>query len=250
MFIDADDYVSNAYVHDLLTKLSKHENADMVIGGFTEAGKDSSRSFWKKDEQMVSLPEFKRDFYQYSGLGLLSNVFSKIYKKRLLGKDRFDQSLSIGEDYIFNLNYYSKCQNILFVSNADYFYNVGNATSAMHAYNKNRFACEKQVYCAVKLFRYGEIKWADDLADGYFCGIGIRQVFDICSQDAAWSSKKKEMRAVLEDDLYKVVISRSSKGQGFKAAILQTLCKHRNYNLIRFAVFARLKTKKMRRRKR
>ena len=158
MFIDADDYVSNAYVHDLLTKLSKHENADMVIGGFTEAGKDSSRSFWKKDEQMVSLPEFKRDFYQYSGLGLLSNVFSKIYKKRLLGNDRFDQSLSIGEDYIFNLNYYSKCQNILFVSNADYFYNVGNATSAMHAYNKNRFACEKQVYCAVKLFRYGEIK--------------------------------------------------------------------------------------------
>ena len=243
MFVDADDYVSATYIENLMGDLSRYDDADLVIGDFVVDGEGFSHDAWEKGEEKVSLEQLKTDFDSYKVL--LTIVFSKVYIKRLLGENRFDPTISIGEDFVFNLNYFSKCRNILFVGNADYFYNVGNASSAMSVYNKKRFIYEERVYRAAKLFRYGEIVCNGDLRDEYFCSVGMRQMVDICLQDASWKDKKKEMSAVLNNNLYKSVVRRHYKEQGFKTNILRILCKNRNYTLIRLAVAARFKIKKL-----
>ncbi len=247
MFVDSDDFLSPEYVNDLISKFDESLNPDIVIGGFTWGCNGKRKVVDIDEERVVSLRALKKDFDYFYNETPLNNVFSKIYKKSLLAGCLFNTKLSIGEDYVFDLNYYERCSKILFVKSAGYFYNTSNATSAMTKYNKNRFACEREVYCAAKRFKYGEVKFTHDAIDHYFCGVGIRQVVDICSQKEKWSCRKAAMRDVLEDGLYKEVVSKSYSDHGTATKLLRTLCKNRNYGLLRLAVFARRKLRKIKR---
>lgn len=106
LFADSDDYVEPDLVEKLLDGIGQD---DMAICGFHHhyQGRD-----------IVRIPEVpgqsgEENFLALYGQGFLNMPWNKLYKRELAG--RFDESLSLGEDLLFNLDYLRRADGIAIV---------------------------------------------------------------------------------------------------------------------------------------
>ena len=106
LFADSDDYVEPDMAEKLLESIG---NDDIAICGFHHhyQGRD-----------IVRIPEVpgqsgEENFLALYGQGFLNMPWNKLYKKELAG--RFDESLSLGEDLLFNLDYLRRADGIAIV---------------------------------------------------------------------------------------------------------------------------------------
>lgn len=106
LFADSDDYVEQDMVEKLLGGIG---NDDIAICGFHHhyQGRD-----------IVRIPEVpgqsgEENFLALYGEGFLNMPWNKLYKRELTG--RFDESLSLGEDLLFNLDYLRRADGIAIV---------------------------------------------------------------------------------------------------------------------------------------
>lgn len=72
---------------------------------------------------------------------IINPVCMKFYNTKLLkdNKIEFDKSIDLGEDLLFNLNYYKNSKKISYFFKNMYVYRNVNASSLTHKYRKNKF---------------------------------------------------------------------------------------------------------------
>ncbi len=106
LFADSDDYVEPDMVEKLLSSIG---DDDIAICGFHHhyQGRD-----------IVRIPEVpgqsgEENFLALYGEGFLNMPWNKLYKRELTGC--FDESLSLGEDLLFNLDYLRQADGIAIV---------------------------------------------------------------------------------------------------------------------------------------
>lgn len=138
MFVDSDDLLGN-YIGrlivdninsdiDLLTfdvkKIYNYQMSEIEIDG-----KTLQLSYISQYDLINSL------FSQGDGF-----VWNKVYSKSIIEKHniRFDESLYICEDSVFNLNYYQYCNKILHINTTGYFY-YQSEYSAYNNLNNSRW---------------------------------------------------------------------------------------------------------------
>lgn len=96
LFVDSDDYVEPDMVGELLQHIG---GKDMAICGYHHhyMGRDV--------EKVPSIREWSgaESFLKLYGEGYLNMPWNKLFRRDLVG--RFDESLSLGEDLLFNLDY-------------------------------------------------------------------------------------------------------------------------------------------------
>lgn len=109
MFMDSDDYAEPEMAEAMLSGIGED---DIAICGFHHhyQGRD-----------VVRIPDVpgqsgEENFLALYGQGFLNMPWNKLYKKELAG--RFDESLSLGEDLLFNLDYLRKTDGISVVKEA------------------------------------------------------------------------------------------------------------------------------------
>ena len=101
LFTDSDDYVAADYLAKM-AKLQKETDSDLVLCGFHHLyeGADILKLPEKiKETKLLALSEEFLSLYEKSFLNM---PWNKLYKRALMG--RFDTSLSLGEDLLFNLD--------------------------------------------------------------------------------------------------------------------------------------------------
>ena len=94
-----------------------------------------------KNESANVENDFSADFLTLYQEGFLNMPWNKLFKKELTG--RFDTSLSLGEDLLFNMNYLEKCESIAVISDALINYiqeEKGNTLSSKKRDNKLEIA--------------------------------------------------------------------------------------------------------------
>ena len=116
MFVDSDDTVEADYC-EKMWNAHKETGADLVICGFHH---------WYVGRDVVKVPSnpgvyeigegFGKDFLTLYQEGFLNMPWNKLCKKELAG--RFDTSLSLGEDLLFNMSYLEKCKHVAVISDA------------------------------------------------------------------------------------------------------------------------------------
>lgn len=101
VFVDSDDYVEEVYLEKLLNKIE--EGNDLVCCGYN----DISIYGNVKVNEFLSNEFTKKDLVSSVLKGTGGVLWNKIYKKEFLNKYniRFDDSLFMSEDLIFNLEY-------------------------------------------------------------------------------------------------------------------------------------------------
>lgn len=231
LFVDADDYIAPQLCENLLQAMAENPAADLVISGFIEDFGTKQKPVSLGYKKQVGFKELQKEFDLYYKIPLLNAPFSKLYKKELLCDIRFERKVSMGEDFLFNLKYYMKCEQIIFLPDTDYFYNQTNVDSATKKYKSEYFECYKECYRAGKQFKYDSIHFDNDALDEALCSncLGILQI--ICYQKAKWSWKRKRLSYICNDELFRLV-SKGKYSFSLKKKIPQWLCKKRLYGFL------------------
>ncbi len=107
LFTDSDDYVEA----DCLEKMSRFQQeagADLVLCGYHHLYDGADIQKVPKPAGVYRFSDHPEEFLHLYEQGFLNMPWNKLYKKELAG--RFDTSLSLGEDLLFNLDYLRTCR--------------------------------------------------------------------------------------------------------------------------------------------
>lgn len=140
MFVDSDDTVEPDYCEKMLEAMES-TGAQLVVCGFHHwyVGRDVVK---KPDERYIyETAQYAEDFLKLYRDGYLNMPWNKLFRRELAG--RFDTSLSLGEDLLFNMDYLEKCSRITVIPEALYHYiqeEKGNTLSSVKRDNKLELA--------------------------------------------------------------------------------------------------------------
>ena len=115
MFVDSDDTVEPDYC-EKMWKAHTETDAELVICGFHHwyVGRDVKKA--PSNPGVYKTENYGADFLKLYQEGFLNMPWNKLFKKEFAG--RFDTSLSLGEDLLFNMNYLEKCSKVAVIPNA------------------------------------------------------------------------------------------------------------------------------------
>jgi len=195
MFVDSDDTVAADYC-EKMWNAHVETGADLVICGFHHwyVGRDVPKE--PSNPGIYDTKAYAEDFLKLYQEGFLNMPWNKLFKKSAAG--RFDTSLSLGEDLLFNMNYLEKCKKIAVISDALIHYiqeEKGNTLSTKKRDNKLEIASK---VCAGVQAYYEKISGAEKLHP-VIAGKFVMEFLDEC-ESLPFDKKtlKKEKLAVIE----------------------------------------------------
>ena len=122
VFIDADDYVSDTFVSSLVALVEDNE-CDCACVSYTSDDTCLAENI-ALFKTIICEGDNKNKLLTERIQGAKGYVWNKIYKTRILKENncRFDESISVGEDLLFNYQYFCYCQSIAYSKAPLYFY--------------------------------------------------------------------------------------------------------------------------------
>ena len=127
-FVDADDFIGDAYLQGLIEPLLEGNKLDFVHGGCTNY--ENGRITTVNQEYEYYIGEDKgRLFRSFRGL-----VVSKLFRTSILREKEllFDEGMKIAEDMAFTMDYLFFVNSYAFVPEKSYYYRRDNENSATH----------------------------------------------------------------------------------------------------------------------
>ena len=152
MFVDSDDWTEPDLCETLLSYI---KDSDVVICGYYFIySQGNVKNVFSGDRVQGTV---RTILYQYFDelypKGLLNSPCSKLYKKSLLKKQMFHSDVALGEDLLFNLEYFAKCHTITVLPYAGYNYNCMNESSATKKFRESDVSQVIDLYQQVKVFQ-------------------------------------------------------------------------------------------------
>ena len=195
MFVDSDDTVSPDYC-EKMWNAHVETGADLIICGFHHwyVGRDVPKV--PSNPGVYDTKAYAEDFLKLYQGGFLNMPWNKLFKKDAAG--RFDTSLSLGEDLLFNMNYLEKCEKVAVISDALIHYiqeEKGNTLSTKKRDNKLEIA--SRVCTGVQNY-YGTLSGKKEIHP-VIAGKFVMEFLDECeSLPFDKKTSKKEKLAVVE----------------------------------------------------
>lgn len=140
LFIDSDDYIQKCYIKRLWLSM-RMARVDMVICDYRQECQQTNE---KDIEHYTSVPgkytriSFINQIAKCPGAHYFGVLWNKIYKTDLI-KDKelkFNPELSLGEDFVFNMEYLSTIDSISVIPDKLYIYSWNNPSSLTHCTKK------------------------------------------------------------------------------------------------------------------
>ena len=158
-FVDSDDFVTSNYLASL--KFFAFQNYDLYSFNVIRKTNEELMLYGKILEECHSDNPFELMLSLFASFDFFSgSPINKLFKRSIIEKNklRFDESLTICEDMLFNFNYIKHCKNMMHTNSALYIY-VLNPESL----TRNR----KPVYVENKGRMYFEIKSEIEKSEDY-----------------------------------------------------------------------------------
>lgn len=183
MFVDSDDYMFPEMC-ELMAATIESKKADLVVCGTTETG----GGYWRPAaDEDYSLAQLKENFVQLLHTELLSPPWNKIFKRAIIGEQRFREDVSFGEDLMFNLGYIYKCEKVSFIKESPFFHEKDNTDSLVVKFNRNRLTDIERVWETITLF----VPYKPCLYNKYFRDIVVYARQLLKSGNFSWIAKKE-----------------------------------------------------------
>lgn len=234
LFVDADDYIGSNFIESLIK--SQSLSADIIVSGYVEINKGKEIPVNVNAPQKFTLQDLKAKYDSYK---ISNSVWAKLYKRSLIGNIKFDVKISMGEDLIFNLDYYRKCKNFVCIHSNEYFYDCTNSKSSTHNFKMEHFRCHKEIYQKEKMFKYGELKFCSDKTDLFFFIDCTNDIESICKNIKRKEGRKDYIKAIINDSFFSIVCQGNYEFN-LKYKFRQFLCRHKFYSAIEYASQLRL----------
>lgn len=169
MFVDADDELESGAVLSAVNLIEKH-GSDMAIGGVQKVWPDGRQvSFAIAAKRPIGYYGSTISAVQEATIGysstldprldscLLTGCWGRIIRRSKLNGCRFDESLSVGEDTVFNIELLNICENIVITSEVWYRY-LQNFSSTVNGYREHAFYEGASLMKALDAIADGELR--------------------------------------------------------------------------------------------
>ncbi|CUQ11647.1 Hyaluronan synthase [Turicibacter sanguinis] len=127
IYIDSDDYIEKGTLEKITEVMAGKEYDLIMFGVSKDVGNESSPLYTKMDSNFYSVKDCISNLIKHEYI----NAPFKVYKKSLIdfNKITFNVNLDIGEDLLFNLQYFSHCNSFYFIKDILYHYTIRNSSS-------------------------------------------------------------------------------------------------------------------------
>lgn len=137
LFVDSDDSVSAGYAHTLIRTFEQNPHALVVCGyTFIDHTVELRRIHGLPDASRLPL----KDFFRLAEGVLLQQLWNKVFVRKIIedARIRFDETISMGEDYQFVLDYLNaaKIRECVVIGTPLYYYVRWTTTSLMSHWGK------------------------------------------------------------------------------------------------------------------
>ncbi|WP_196801526.1 glycosyltransferase family 2 protein [Pseudobutyrivibrio ruminis] len=143
-FIDSDDSIETEMFEKLKNAIV-HDSCDFVMCGFKRIYDERIENQIYPESILHGSKEIGM-FIQNNYLKwLISSPCGRLYKRSLIDKLRYDESMKLGEDLHFNIRYFQKCNTVTVIESPLYlYYDYGN--SLTHRYIKGNYEAICVIY--------------------------------------------------------------------------------------------------------
>lgn len=239
MFADSDDYMAPDMVQTLYEK-SRLYSKDLVVCGMN--------TVIMEGQQVKSLTQCKFDAFGnevvYDRAIFLENlmeliwksavmeaVWNKIYRTDILKKEqiKFPVDTYYGEDFLFNLAYFRKCNGVVLINKALYYYIVANAESLSQKYKKDMFNNQMRLMQELKKMLIFEHVWKKNDRTLFYNSVlchGLNSIGMLYHEKANLDveSIKKELANICNNELLRKSLEKVNyipKGTGYIVQALE-----------------------------
>ncbi|MBR6697134.1 MAG: glycosyltransferase family 2 protein [Lachnospiraceae bacterium] len=210
-FLDSDDYI-DSFALKVMYDEAKIKNADFVIGGYFF---EKTQGTIKHDCAVVK--DLQEGFEYLFKEHFINPLWNKLFLREKL-TNRFEKSLSLGEDLLFNYQFMKSVDTIATVSNMGYHYVMNDENSLTTIYRKD--AVKIAVMLAEKTNEFCEETFGNNPAKNV---VAQRCVDDVVEHiyklvaDKTLKNKKKILKKnlnekyLLETDFEKVALTKNQR---------------------------------------
>lgn len=219
-FVDSDDYIEKNFIENMIK--SADVNVDIVISGY-KIVRIKNRKLLLEEKipnigPIYGMSDIKNHFKYLYYNGYFNILWNKLYIGDII-RDKnlsFDTEHHLGEDFLFNLNYFSHISSISFNKSSLYIYDFRNENSISSNYIENYL--QKRLYILRELNNF--FSENHDMVD-YYKGRIIKST--ITNEFRKNSKKlKQNLNSVFKDPRYIELLSsfeNSRKDKLFKFLI-------------------------------
>lgn len=149
-FVDSDDYIDSC-MYEILYKEIQNAKCDVLVSNFEEElnGNKYVRRYSLKENQVLDKTYIQNNIVSFFIKDdSLNTVCNKLYKKSIIDEYniRFPKGLPLGEDGIFNMIYFSKCNSCKYIDYTGYHYREVHGSATRNLHKHDYFQRELDVY--------------------------------------------------------------------------------------------------------
>lgn len=144
MFVDSDDYLEKTYIAAMV-QAADESAAELVISGYTTEKAGEKKIQFYQDSIFENKEDFVKVFGKLYEEYYMRVVWNKLFVRELL-INRFDKQISLGEDFLFVLDYLKNAQKIRVIEATGYCYVMTEAPSLTRSFRKNGFEIAELLY--------------------------------------------------------------------------------------------------------
>lgn len=195
VFIDADDELKSDGLEQMVD--SMHQSDLLIFGYENHFDKDGkkNRVVTPTLEGDYSLQAFLPAFGQLFKDNLIHYVWNKVYKRDIVGKIRFDESVKVGEDLLFNLDVMHLVKAISLNNQVLYSHNWYNGDSITTKFHRDLFAYRIRQFEETRHFLKNNQVYSDinrQIIDNQFFKKYLAALVNNESADSDLTSKEKK----------------------------------------------------------
>ena len=160
--MDADDTVKNN-IYSVIIKTLNKETVDCIEFGCTfVSGNDFNiieERYINKDTLCIDkecIANFLLSLKYSDKERMLNVIWNKIYSKEIIDKNniRFDEKINLGEDFLFNCQYFAKMSSYFEIKDCLYNYYQNQTNNLTSKFRKDILVRRKKIYSAwIKLYQ-------------------------------------------------------------------------------------------------
>lgn len=123
MFLDSDDFYLDNMVEVMVNNIEKY-NVDAVICGIRKISSIQKSDINIEDNLYSGKNEILKNLDLLIKSGVFNSLVNKIYKRKIIYDNQLflDENKTVGEDFIFNLNYFDNISSLKVIADCLYNY--------------------------------------------------------------------------------------------------------------------------------
>lgn len=237
-FIDSDDYVSKEFYETLVNTQLKHKTTT-ICAGRTNVYSNKNVTIKPKHDGKITISEMLNRLSHINEDYLINNIYNKIYKKDSIVL--FDTTLSMGEDLVFNLQYFESENHILFINETGYFYVIYDDNTTRHSlfnYSKNYELSHYISYRTQLESAFKNLKAQAKTVDAFFAekaffnlSVMLKNIFYKNSPYTSFKAQLLQLKAICNYKPVRESILNAPANNGFKKMI-KLLLTYKQYTIL------------------